>query len=219
MAVWTKGLAGRATTHLMQNWQGAVSLIINPSRRDSPSDTTNHIGIKIMTTSNQSIDVFVSKWTNHISKDLALNIIKQVVGFDNFVANHEIIIEQLKPSFKNRFKCYEPIQGFSDKNDMLALFDANRSDFIKFARSNGAKDCVKRGVVSGIEFIRLGTARYNLDHDQISDVLHHTPSEGESSSIDRIIIGQWLAKTALLQLCLDYSCFIFADDFFGILPA
>ena len=32
----------------MQNWQGAVSLIIDTSRRDSPLDTNNHIGIKIM---------------------------------------------------------------------------------------------------------------------------------------------------------------------------
>lgn len=172
-----------------------------------------------MTTSKHSIDTFTDKWTNHISKDLALNIIKQVGGFDNFIAQHEIIIEQLKPSIKNNFKVYEPIKGFSNKDDMLALFDANRSDFIKFARLNGAKDCVKRGVVSGIEFIRLGTTRYNLDHDQISDVLHHTPSEGESASSDRIVIGQWLAKTALLQLCLDYSLFIAVDDFFGELQA
>ena len=173
-----------------------------------------------MTTSKQDINKFAAKWTNYISEELALNLIKQIGGVDSFIANFEDVIDQLdKPNhFSKTGKVFKPIQGFSNKDDMLAFFDANRADLIKFVRLSGAENLPNRGIVSGIDFIRLGTIRYNLNHDEISDVLHHTPSNNESSSNERIIIGQWLAKTALLQLCIDYNLFLAIDDFFNSDP-
>ena len=169
-----------------------------------------------MTTSMQEIEKFTNSWTTHISKSLAENIIAQVGGVDKFTADFERIIEHLTPKVKySNPRDIDSIQGFYNTAEMMAFFENNRADLVKFVRSHGAEDRKDRGIVSGIELIRLATIRYNLSHDQISDVLHNSVKTNEKPSNECIIIGQWLAKTALLHLCNDYRIFLTVDDFFN----
>ena len=130
-----------------------------------------------------------------LDKNLIKVLIDQLGGQDAFIDIYKKVLEGAK---------IEELNGFDTEAELLALYDANKEEFL-----NHADGCAKRTNTSSVSaMLAIQFEDANIDKDTVEAALNEDAGAFEDSSDNRIAICGWIVVCAVFDLFVNYDNFM-----------
>lgn len=148
-----------------------------------------------MSISNESVEAFLNRKSNTMSRQLMMNLIEKIGGDKKLLEIYEYI---------NTDYHFSGVEGICEEKDVVSLLNDNFND-IKTAFDNMA---TASDIGTGIEYILSDKALpqdYGLTPVQIVDSFYAPLDSAEQSTPERISLCFWITTELYYNLCSSFA--------------